>query len=569
MNGNNSSNSQGLGIAGKILGPLACIILSLVISFILSFTRVNGIKNQLSVLRSQKIIAMETAEQLRYDVLNTAEIFTDMSATRDGEVLAEAVEIREDFEEQLRKLKELDKANASVWDSIASKYNAFYDLCHRMADTYIASGTDAGNEVMDEVDPVTEELSEEVEAAVGAIEESLEDDVNDVLSDANALSIVTAATSCLNLLFVVWIAFVVLRQVIRPIKQVSASIKRLSDRDLTVARLDIDQKDEIGVLSDSYNDLRDSLRDIMNNLGGSTARLEEMTLSMTEQTATIRKNVSDVTDSVNNITQVAGEQAADIESSMHEIDALREAAVLNSKASGNLSEASTSISNASQEGNRVLDGLYNITIENEKAFEEIFDSISKIMESTGKIGEASSMIENIAEQTNLLSLNASIEAARAGEMGKGFAVVANEIRQLAENSTVSVNEINRMLQELQSNVDIANKQSENVKEAVRKQVVGVEDTRNSYVAISDSLDKINSEIASLSRISQSVSESCNSVGAAMEHLAGAAEENAASTEETSASMQEVLALTESISSGTQDIKERSDELGKIVNLYSI
>jgi methyl-accepting chemotaxis protein len=290
---------------------------------------------------------------------------------------------------------------------------------------------------------------------------------------------------------------------------------------------------------------------------------------MSDQTETIVKNVHDITGAVNHVAETAGEQAADISNSITEIEGLQSIARQNEEASGNLSRASEQISAASKAGNKVVDDLYAVTKESEHAFEEIFDSINKIKGSTAKIGQSSEMIQSIASQTNLLSLNASIEAARAGDMGRGFAVVADEIRKLSEESANSANEINQMLQELQANVDNANQQSESVKAAVERQVLGVEDTRSKYNDIADNLGIIDKEIQSLGAVSKSMTTSCENVSVAMDRLSSAAETNAAASEETNASIEEVLAMIQEISQGSSDIKGQSDELVNIVRQYKL
>ncbi|WP_275712423.1 methyl-accepting chemotaxis protein [Dechloromonas hankyongensis] len=193
---------------------------------------------------------------------------------------------------------------------------------------------------------------------------------------------------------------------------------------------------------------------------------------------------------------------------------------------------------ASETGSLAKDGaqaVQGVIVEMDKistAVATSSDVITSLGEKSHQISNIVMVIKEIADQTNLLALNAAIEAARAGEQGRGFAVVADEVRKLAERTTLSTQEIATMIQSVQGGTDDAvagmAQGSTLVSEGV--EMVGV--TGASMEKIQEGVQKV---LAAVDDISSALKEQSS----ASQLIARNVESIAEMTEETSTVIKEV------------------------------
>ncbi|PRX26453.1 methyl-accepting chemotaxis protein [Orenia metallireducens] len=321
--------------------------------------------------------------------------------------------------------------------------------------------------------------------------------------------------------------------IIRPIKQMIKLVKNIGRDELKEEDLKFQRSGEIGYLQ----------RELGNMILDMNKMLKEINYTTTE-VSQVSKELSVSTRQADEMAirsaEAIGEVASSAEQNVNLIQGLSDNIQrINGNITDNNQISIRDISKAANEGNEIISRAVEVMEEIDLSINNSATTVDKLNSFTQEISNFVGAITNIAEQTNLLALNASIEAARAGEHGKGFAVVAEEIRQLAEESNKSAEDI----------VDLIKQMKRQSEDTVKEMEVGREKADTGL----DIINQANKEFIT-------IKDKVNELDMALDKAVSSSEDIASFVEEISASAEEVAAISQEQS---VEAEKSSETVGKL------
>ncbi len=365
------------------------------------------------------------------------------------------------------------------------------------------------------------------------------------------------------------LAIMLARHISRPLTAVTMVAQSVAEGDLNVKIPDIKNRDEIGVLSRAVGEMVHSLREVIGEVISQSESLaatsQELSASAEEATAASEQ----ISDTLGQLAAGATNQAISVGDTCSVIEQLSanaqqvaENAEIVSQSSGKAARAAELGAFQAENAMQKIGKIQEVSVQTAEAVFQLGDQ-------SKQIGQIVDVIKGIADQTNLLALNAAIEAARAGEQGRGFAVVAEEVRKLAEQSSMSATQIATLIGNIQRETERAVEVMEKGKGEVVAGVEAVNLAGNSFRTIVAEVNTVVEQIQQVMVATQQMVSGTTQAVQSVESIGVIAEQTAASTEEVSAASEEQATTMVSVSKSAEALAKLGDCLMSVVAKFKV
>jgi methyl-accepting chemotaxis protein len=529
-----------LKISGKIASAFGAMALLLLASSGTGYFAANSLDNGIIYLTGPAWDtadgAMETEISIQKQIIAINMLTQGVNVENSSELHQQIEEGKQSATEAVQRLIDAKVIDSALLDHMKEVNNTFNNARDELLRSFDAYTRQPGGETaiaLRNANVAFEKASKDIIKQLTEVESKGDASVESYATSLEAIHTTAfgglAFVAALGLIVAIGAYLMVLKSVVQPITRVSKQFSDLAqgEGNLNVSLPDHGH-DEIAEVARGFNLFVSKIRKTITEVAGSSTQLSASAEELSAINHETGQNISRQTQETELVATAMNQMVATVQEVARNVtDAAQAADVANRESV-----------NGRKIVNTAIDEINGLSQEVHHAAEVL----QRLNDDSQSIGQVLDVIKGIAEQTNLLALNAAIEAARAGEQGRGFAVVADEVRTLASRTQQSTQEIQQMIERLQSGA----KEAVNVMETSRKRAEGT-------------VEKANQAGMALGSIADAVATITNMTA----QIASAAEEQNAVAEEINSNIVSISNLAQQTGDGSQQTITATDQLTKL------
>jgi methyl-accepting chemotaxis protein len=390
-----------------------------------------------------------------------------------------------------------------------------------------------------------------------------------VKTEMNNVKFTTLIIGVIALIVGLGVSFIVSFLISRPVNMVSNTLNQLAHGNLTVPEVKVKNKDEIGELARSLNELLHNQKQLIGKVYESAIQVaasSEELLANNEQNARASEQIAH---SVQQTAAGSEKQLVHFEEVSSSVQDMVAGIHQIAESSESMQHSTDKATLLTSDGTMSVKAVVSHMSDINDSFEQTSKIVSLLGSRSQEINGIASLITDIAEQTNLLALNAAIEAARAGEHGKGFAVVADEVRKLAVQSKNSADKIAEMIRFVQDETNQAIEAVKSGNELVEKGLSASKEANEAFSNISCSINDVSTKVQEVSAAVEELTAQSHTIVQTIGNVKEIAEQGVFTSQESSAATQEQVATMEEVTASAHGLTQLADELQAAVSQFKL
>ena len=414
-----------------------------------------------------------------------------------------------------------------------------------------------------------------------------------ILAQANTIKYVSVGVVIASIIIAIIIAGFLSTNIIKAIKHIMDRLEKAAAGDLTIhveikcfettntvtvkggetvdltINVDVKGHDEFAILGKSTNGMISNVKSLIEQTKNISGMVDNSVETVAQNAQQLLDDTQKITVAIQEIEHGVVQQAEDSEDCLRQMDNLSDKINLVSDNSDKIARIADDTSKIVESGMTSIQELKGNAESTVQITNQVIEEITKLKDSSKSIAHIIGAINEIAEQTNLLSLNASIEAARAGEAGRGFAVVADEIRKLAEQSVDSVNEIRKIVDDINAKTNDTVNIAKKAEDVVEIQGESLQNAEHVFDKIQEQFTELISNLDEITNGIDTIADAKAQTIDAIQSISAVSQETAAASEEVTETANRQLQQVEALNEAAQNLNQNSSALANAIDLFKI